>query len=288
MIRFSIATRQTKSTSSICSDSTLSPDYEGKKITDLGYFVVNSAVIAGDPILMQIIQTQYLQCARTMVVSGYFMLSHVISSYTVFVHCVSSHFMLFQISSCHCHTYNYYATIMLVPCYYHLTTMILSGYYHATIKLCGRPQWHQHHSIPPHRSPRHSSPPPLLLAPCLWSPCNRVPPPSASRPLGRHPGPLPRRSRPKWWHRHTPQPACCHLLSGLPTLAKERRLRGKDRGTDRGTDGEMEGEIAVGRDGDRRTRPSHPIIITLSNNKKKNLNSNVNNNNDTIITIVLM
>ena len=50
----------------------------------------------------------------------------------------------------------------------------------------------------------------------------------------------------------------------------------------------MEGEIAVERDGNRRTGASHPIIITLSNNKNKNLNSNGNNNHDTIITIVLM
>ena len=50
----------------------------------------------------------------------------------------------------------------------------------------------------------------------------------------------------------------------------------------------MEGEIAVERNGDCRTGVSHPIIITLSNNKDKNLNSNDNNNNDTIITIVLM
>ena len=50
----------------------------------------------------------------------------------------------------------------------------------------------------------------------------------------------------------------------------------------------MVGEIAVERNGDRRTGASHPILITLSNNKNKNLNSNDNNNHDTIITIVLM
>ena len=59
-------------------------------------------------------------------------------------------------------------------------------------------------------------------------------------------------------------------------------------GDGRGADGEMEGEIAVERDGNRRTGASHPIIITLSNNKEKNLNSNDNNNNDTIITIALI
>ena len=74
----------------------------------------------------------------------------------------------------------------------------------------------------------------------------------------------------------------------LPTLAQERRLWGEDGGADKGADGEMEGEIAVERDGDRRTGASHPIIITLSNNNKKNLNSNDNNNYDTIITIVLI
>ena len=54
-------------------------------------------------------------------------------------------------------------------------------------------------------------------------------------------------------------------------------------------DRKMEGEIAVERDGSCRTGASYPIIITLSDNNKKNLNSNDNNNkNDTIITIVLI
>ena len=62
---------------------------------------------------------------------------------------------------------------------------------------------------------------------------------------------------------------------------------GGEKGTG-GTDRETEGEIAVERDGDRRTGASHPILITLSNNKNKNVNNNDNDNHDTIITIVLM
>ena len=112
--------------------------------------------------------------------------------------------------------------------------------------------------------------------PCRMSRWDAIP----ARPHG------PRRSRPKWWRRHTPPPACCQAC---PTLLRSGACGGRTGGgADGGTDGKMEGGIAVERDGDRRTRASHPIIITLSNDNKKNLNSNDNNNNDTIITIVLI
>ena len=86
---------------------------------------------------------------------------------------------------------------------------------------------------------------------------------------GRHGGTGTLRSRPDV----TCDEACLSLLRS---------------GACRGTGGEREGEIAVERDGDRRVGASHPIIITLSNNNKKNLNSNDNDNHDTIITIALM
>ena len=89
----------------------LSLDYNGGKDHGPRVFFINSAIIAGGHILIHIIQTQSLQCAWTVVVSGYFVLSHVTSSYIVFVHCVSAHFMLFQISSRH-----YHATVVLLSC----------------------------------------------------------------------------------------------------------------------------------------------------------------------------
>ena len=55
------------------------------------------------------------------------------------------------------------------------------------------------------------------------------------------------------WHRHAQQPACFRLLSSLPTLAEERRLRGEDGDMDGDMDGEIDGEIVVERNNNRRT-----------------------------------
>ena len=84
----------------------------------------------------------------------------------------------------------------------------------------------------------------------------------------------------QWWHGHAQQPACCHPLSSLPTLAEERHLLGKHSETDGGTDGEMDGEITVERDGNRRTGASHTMTTTISNNNNDNVCSIDINNND--------
>ena len=79
-----------------------------------------------------------------------------------------------------------------------------------------------------------------------------------------------------------PQPAYYRLLSNLPTLAEERRLRGENGGMD----GEMDGGIVVERNGNRRTWASYAIQI--SNNNSNNVNINYNNNNNTTITIIII
>ena len=58
-----------------------------------------------------------------------------------------------------------------------------------------------------------------------------------------------------------PQPACYRLLSSLSTLAEERCLQWKDWEADGETGGEIDKEIAVERDGNRRTGASHTIAI---------------------------
>ena len=83
-----------------------------------------------------------------------------------------------------------------------------------------------------------------------------------------------------------PARSATDLLSRLPAFAEERHLGGEDVDVDGEMVGKIDREMAVERDGNRRTRASH--ATTIRNNNYNNVNSNANNNSDTTITIIII
>ena len=124
LIRFSIATRQTKNTSALFVE-TLSPDYEGKKDHGPRVFVCQFS----NHSWQSHVDTYYTDIIFTMRAGcGCFRLFNAISCHFILHHGL---FIVFHLISCYFKLVH--ATTIQLLCYYHASTMLLSSHTNAII-----------------------------------------------------------------------------------------------------------------------------------------------------------